>query len=269
MNEIKVSYSGSSALAVLVENQAGQWWNKTSQVFETPVAANVASYAAAPFSQVLTSFEYMANFPTPIVTAGKYRTVVYAQAGASLAMSDLSGTLVGSGIVEWDGTKEISNAVSFTGIASQESAQLSAEATTTALAAVASSVAAIPAGVWTTPARTITGGSVTLPTEFLSASEQAALNGEATASTVAAIQAAVTSNGTALTAIQATLSGMVAAILTAIKTDSLLARTWNSVLGKFTFNASTSVQTCLQDDGATSLGTNTIGTNGQTITSRV
>ena len=98
---------------------------------------------------------------------------------------------------------------------------------------------------------------------------QSSLNGLATASAVTTLQTSVTANGTSLTAIQTTLSGLVASILNAIKTDSLLAKTWNTVLKKFTYVPGTGVMTCLQDDGATPVGSNTITQVSGTITSRV
>lgn len=96
---IRNVYETGRTLYVVILNRSAQFWNGSS--FETYNASNWATYAVA-MTELGVSGIYTATFPAGI-SAGKYETLKFDQAGGSPAVGD---DIVGTGIFEWDGTNE-------------------------------------------------------------------------------------------------------------------------------------------------------------------
>ena len=112
-NELKLTFTGATPVTLvgLIQNANGQFYNTGTSAFESYNASNVANYSAASFSQIASTPEFLGSMPSSIATAGRYRIVVYAKAGATLATSDLvAASFAGSDQIEWKGAAELSQA---------------------------------------------------------------------------------------------------------------------------------------------------------------
>lgn len=100
-NEIKAPYNKGSTLYARVFNDTGQVWNTSgTPAFENWADGNVTDYDTALTDK--TSGQYIGDFPS--CAAGRYKVVVYLQAGANPAITD---GIVHEGEILWDGTSEI------------------------------------------------------------------------------------------------------------------------------------------------------------------
>jgi hypothetical protein len=103
-NELKLDgYTASQTVYALVENTAGQMWRTDTFAFETYNESNWPKYAVT-MSQVGSTGRYRGNFPTSIVTPGKYFLSIYSNGGGSATTSD---TYAGSTDIEWRGSYEL------------------------------------------------------------------------------------------------------------------------------------------------------------------
>lgn len=91
----------------VVRNNAGQYWNVATALFEAFNAANwvTGKYCIALSVDAMggTSAAYWFTFPVAITAAGKYHVDVFAQSGGAPAVTDV---LNRSGDLFWDGQKE-------------------------------------------------------------------------------------------------------------------------------------------------------------------
>jgi len=104
-NEISIDYGiTSKTLYAIITNTSDQFYNANTPGFETESDANWTStkYCKA-LSELNASGHYHATFP--VVAAGLYGISIRLQAGGSPATTD---TVIGSGIIQWNGTTEIS-----------------------------------------------------------------------------------------------------------------------------------------------------------------
>ena len=131
--EIQVAHAAAGKpLYALVRNATGGVWQPTTGTFVAYATAGLADYTIALAEQGTASRYYAGPFPA--AAAGRYGVAVYERTSPSPAEGD---PLVAAGVLEWDGA-----------------------------AVVPLATRATPAGVWTSPARTLTafGFNVTVAT---------------------------------------------------------------------------------------------------------
>lgn len=99
-NEISLDYGTTGlTLYALIFNAVGQIWNGAT--FETPLAANWATYATTMSEQSTTGF-YAGTFP--VVAAGEYSVSIRRKMSGSVATTD---PVYGAGQIAWGGTAVI------------------------------------------------------------------------------------------------------------------------------------------------------------------
>jgi len=92
-NEIQFHYDTSPSTSKV--------WDVTNTAWATWSDGNIDDYDLPLTSR--SGMYFSASFPTDITTAGRYAVSIHEQDGASPATDDL---LIGSGVIEWDGTAE-------------------------------------------------------------------------------------------------------------------------------------------------------------------
>jgi hypothetical protein len=104
MNDIRTSYTAGSQVYAQVRKASDlTYYHTGTTTLEAYNAANWTAYAIT-MTEIGSTGEYAASFPTAISAAGIYDVILYARAGASPATSD---TKIGGGILLWDGSAEL------------------------------------------------------------------------------------------------------------------------------------------------------------------
>jgi len=101
-NEIQFHYDTSNTVYALIRlPSTSKVWDVTNTAWATWSDGNIDDYDLPLTSR--SGMYFSASFPTDITTAGRYAVSIHEQDGASPATDDL---LIGSGVIEWDGTAE-------------------------------------------------------------------------------------------------------------------------------------------------------------------
>jgi hypothetical protein len=106
-NEINLFLQQSGwTVYVVIQNKSGQFWNTSSEEFESFNASNWADYDVS-LTEQGSSGIYLGDFPTAVTAAGTYPYYAYRRVGGTPAQSD---TRVGNGSEDWTGTASASAA---------------------------------------------------------------------------------------------------------------------------------------------------------------
>lgn len=103
-NEIKVEYTTSAAVYVVITSATGQRWYTVTPTFEPESDGHWTSYAITLTEQGTTG-TYFGTFPAGITTPGRYVLTAYLRAGGSAAITD---TKLGIENLDWSGNAVVS-----------------------------------------------------------------------------------------------------------------------------------------------------------------
>lgn len=98
--ELKIPSTSGQTVYAQVLSPTAQRWNNSTLLLETYTAGHYSQYDV-PMVEQGASGVYIGNFPTAITVAGEYEIFYYSGTGVQ------GDTLVGTGVIEWNGTAAI------------------------------------------------------------------------------------------------------------------------------------------------------------------
>lgn len=105
-NEFNVATAAGRTVYLLLQSPNGNFWNTSTEAFETYSTANRSDYAISVTELGTSSGVYQADFPQAITSGGIYTFYAYIQDGGSPAEPD-TDVLVATGEIDWTGSGEV------------------------------------------------------------------------------------------------------------------------------------------------------------------